>query len=296
MKIKNPGIKAAVIGGSGAYRQSRGNWGREGEVVEIATPFGFAAPLHLFSPPDTAPFIFLSRHGETGYQISAPFVNYRANIWALKEMGIERIISWSGPGAISPKFKPGEYVIPHDLIDFTKNRSSTFYSKGGLGFIRQNQPFCPQGRQALLDTLNDAGLTAHPQGVYLCTEGPRLETGAEISYFSQTGADMVGMTLIPEAFLARELEMCYSALCYITNYAEGIKDLPYRGGELFEGTLPCSEADRVKNSLWQIGNLLPQFVERLLQSERTCHCPEAMLRYKKRGDIGPDWHEWVSIP
>ncbi len=272
------------------------NWGKEEAVETLTTPFGQSAPLHKFTPPDAPPFIFLSRHGETGYDTTAPFVNYRANIWALKEKGIERIISWSGPGAIKPGFGPGDYVVPHDLIDFTKTRVSTFFTRKGLGFIRQSSPFCPQGRQAVQQVLRQRKINFHPEGVYLCTEGPRLETAAEIRFFAQIGADMVGMTLIPEVFLARELEICYSSICYITNYAEGIKDLPHRSGVLFEGTLPEAQAQKVTGSLEQIGKLLPRFLKALAMNNRSCSCKDAMLRYRKRGDIGEDWHNWIDSP
>jgi len=287
-------IKLAVIGGSGAYQLAKTNWGKRGKPEIVATPFGPSAPLHTFIPPDTPPFIFISRHGEKGYHTSAPFVNYRANIWALKEKGVERIVSWSGPGAINQGFQVGDYVIPHDLIDFTKARAGTFFRQKGLGFIRQNTPFCPQGRQALQQALEQAGVSFHPGGVYLCTEGPRLETPAEIKFFALIGADMVGMTLVPEVFLARELEMCYTSLCYITNYAEGIKELPYDSGVLFEGGLPAQDFQKLTSSVEQIGKLLPQILKTLALSERSCTCKDAMLRYRKRGDIGQDWHTWMD--
>ncbi len=287
-------IKLAAIGGSGAYQLAKSNWGKEGKPEIVQTPFGPSAPLHTFTPPDAPPFIFLSRHGEKGYHTSAPFVNYRANLWALKEKGVERIFSWSGPGAIKQDFQMGDYVIPHDLLDFTKTRTATFFTKRGLGFIRQSSPFCPHGRQALQQTLKQAGVAFHASGVYLCTEGPRLETPAEIKFFALIGADMVGMTLIPETFLARELEMCYTPLCYITNYAEGIKELPYSPGVLFEGGLPAGKTQKVTNSVEQIGSLLPQILKTLAAGERSCTCKDAMLRYRKRGDIGDDWHKWIA--
>ncbi|OGW18735.1 MAG: phosphorylase, partial [Nitrospinae bacterium RIFCSPLOWO2_12_FULL_47_7] len=225
----------AVIGGSGAYHLlAKSELGEEKECVTLDTPFGKSAPIHRFYSGSQS-FLFLSRHGEKDYSIAAPFVNYRANIYALKECGVERIISWSGPGIISSAFRPGDFVVPHDIIDETRKRESTFYKDKGLGFIRQNTPFCPQIHEALCETLHSADLAHRTDGVYICTEGPRLESSAEIRKFRIIGADLVGMTLAPETFLARELEMCYAALCYLTNYAEGVVEREFREGELFEG-------------------------------------------------------------
>ena len=287
-------VKVALIGGSGAYELARECWGREIGVEVLKTPFGDSAPLHLFVASAGVRFLFLSRHGEDGYRISAPFVNYRANVWALKMKGVEKIIAWSGPGAIRWDYEPGDFILPHDLIDFTKSRKNTFFEKRGLGFIRQQHPFCPQGRDELRSVLERAGLKFHPRGVYVCTEGPRLETAAEIRMFSTMGADMVGMTLVPEVFLARELEMCYTALCYVSNYAEGVKELAYDAGVLFEGTLPAGQSGRVRMALESISGVVPQLVDIFAATERRCSCAKAMLRYRKRADIGDDWRRWIE--
>lgn len=285
--------KLAIIGGSEAYRLNRDNFGEEIAAKVISTPFGRSAPLHLHRLTDDLTFGFLSRHGEDGYSLTPSFVNYRANIWALKELGVERIISWSGPGAISDQYHPGDLVLPSDIIDFTKRRPSTFFEGQGLGFIRQYPVFCPQLKLAIATALTDNNISFHRDGVYICTEGPRLETPAEIKCFRLIGADMVGMTLAPEVFLARELEMCYAPICYITNYAEGIKPLEYRSGVLFEGTLPEEKKSAVEKSLASLIKILPQALLHLHSKERNCPCPDAMLRYKKRGDIGPDWRAWL---
>ena len=169
-------IPLAVIGGSGAYRLlADQTLGPEIDYVILKTPFGDSAPLHRFAS-DAGEFLFLSRHGEKDYSLTAPFVNYRANIYALKECGVERIISWSGPGIINTAFKPGEFVVPHDLIDETRNRESTFFKDKGIGFIRQNEPFCPEIRPVLHDSVHHHGLQHHEAAVYACTEGPRLES------------------------------------------------------------------------------------------------------------------------
>ncbi|MFQ5715567.1 MAG: MTAP family purine nucleoside phosphorylase [Nitrospinales bacterium] len=286
----------AVIGGSGAYQLlTSGALGGETECRTLKTPFGTSAPIHRFSGGDFD-FLFLSRHGERDYAITAPYVNYRANIYALKEFGVERIIAWSGPGIVNPAFQPGEFVAPHDIIDETRRRESTFFKNRGHGFIRQSEPFCPQIRDALLQTLHDAGLSRQNQGVYVCTEGPRLESPAEIRKYRIIGADLVGMTLAPETFLARELEMCYAPLCYLTNFAEGVARRDFQTGKLFEGMQTPEEHSKVEQALNQFPRVIRGGMALLAALGRNCHCKEAMLRYKKKGMIGEDWHSWIGEP
>jgi 5'-methylthioadenosine phosphorylase len=288
--------RLAVIGGSGAYHLLTGNrLGEETECQTLDTPFGPSAPIHRFKAGDIG-FLFLSRHGETDYSVTAPFVNYRANIYSLKECGVERIISWSGPGIINPAFKPGDFVVPNDIIDETRNRESTFFKDSGVGFIRQNNPFCPEVREVLHDAVHHSGTPHHEQGVYVCTEGPRLESPAEIKKFRIIGADLVGMTLAPETFLARELEMCYAPVCYLTNYAEGVADREFKTGQLFEGMQTDQENSTVENSVLQFPAILAASLILLKDRVRTCHCKEALQRYRNKGMIGGDWRTWVSSP
>ncbi len=289
-------IPLAVIGGSGAYQLlADQTLGREVDCTILKTPFGDSAPLHRFSD-DNGEFLFLSRHGEKDYSLTAPFVNYRANIYALKERGVERIISWSGPGIINTAFKPGDFVVPHDLLDETRNRESTFFKNMGVGFIRQNEPFCPEIRRVLHDTVHHCGVPHHEAAVYACTEGPRLESPAEIRKLRIIGADLVGMTLIPETFLARELEMCYASLCYLTNYAEGVTPRKFQTGQLFEGMQTEAEAAQVDDSIKRFPDLLRDSFSALREMDRTCHCKDALRRYKDKGMIGEDWRTWVGAP
>jgi 5'-methylthioadenosine phosphorylase len=276
-------VPIAVLGGSGAYHLLTGQaLGREKGCEVVNTPYGPSAPIHHFSS-ERRDFLFLSRHGETDYSLTASFVNYRANIHALKQCGVERIISWSGPGIINTVFKPGDFVVPHDIIDETRNRETTFFKDTGIGFIRMNQPFCPQIASALHDTLHLSGLPHHEQAVYACTEGPRLETPAEIRKLRILGADLVGMTLAPEAFLAREMEMCYTPFCYLTNYAEGVKPREFKKGELFEGMQTEEERKQVTAAIQKFPQLINSVFENLQGVQRTCDCPEAMRRYKDKG-------------
>ncbi len=285
-------VALGVIGGSGAYDLLANEvLGEKVNSAVFETPFGESAPIHHFRAEDLD-YLFLSRHGEKDYSITAPFVNYRANIYALKECSVERIISWSGPGIINTSFKPGDYVLPHDIIDETRKRETTFFKNRGIGFIRQDQPFCPQIRQVIHDSMHTLGFPHHEQAVYVCTEGPRLETPAEIKKFRLNGGDLVGMTLVPELFLARELEMCYASICYLTNFAEGIVVRDFKKGELFEGMQTDLEKSQVEESVSRFPAILAATFMNLLKTERTCHCKDAMQRYKNKGMINDDWRTW----
>ncbi len=270
----------------------------------VRTPFGLSNPVHLCEK-DGFRFLFLSRHGEAGYEKTAPYVNYRANIFAAKSLGVERIIAWTGPGIIGPGLRPGDLALPGDLLDFTKGRPSTFYEGKGIGFLRQFPVFCETLRSALRAAWAGArggrrGTSGAPRlhdgGTYACTEGPRLETPAEVRFLASAGADMVGMTLCPEAFLARELEICYAPVAYLTNYAEGVRRMPYRRGALFEGMLsPAGEGpvERAKNAIPALAIAAARALE---GRTRDCPCAVSMERYRRRRSIGADFRGWVSPP
>jgi 5'-methylthioadenosine phosphorylase len=282
----------AMIGGSSAHKLLKEQAPSVNRLGPVPTPFGLSAPIYRVRMRE-AHFLFLPRHGETGYDIAAPWVNYRANIYALKEQGISRIVAWTGPGALNASLRPGEYVLPHDVIDHTQGRESSFFKGTGLGFIRQSPVFCPEMRGAVERAMTGLRLAYRDFGVYICTQGPRLETPAEIKLYRTWGADMVGMTIAPEAFLARELEMCYLPICYITNLAEGVRELPHRPGELFEGLLEKAESEAVEGAVsrfFDIGaalfNTTPE--------ERLCPCSLAMERYRATGRVEEDWHTWIG--
>ncbi len=286
-----------LLGGSGAYSLPEGALGRRLGTRRLRTPFGFANPLHLYDR-DGFRYFFLSRHGERGYERAAPYVNYRANIFAAKELGVERIIAWSGPGIASKGMRPGDLALPDDLLDFTRSRPSTFFEGRGIGFVRQSPVFCATVRKVLLEAWKSGGKAPRliDGGTYACTEGPRLETPAEVRFLVRAGADMVGMTLCPEAFLARELEICYAPVAYLTNYAEGIRTMPYRRGVLFEGMLDGAAEGRVEKAREAIVPLAVGAARALAGRKRDCPCAVSMERYRRSGVIGPDFRTWVSPP
>ncbi len=282
-----------VIGGSSAYLLEKEDFGRIIEVNRFDTPYGISNPVYKIEHPNGFIYYFLSRHGEKDYDTTAPFVNYRANVYAAKEIGVEIVVSWTGPGSLREDFKPGDFVVPTDVLDFTKSRKSTFFENGGLGFVRQSPLFCPNVRKVFISVLSSLELPFHTEGVYVCTEGPRLETKAEIKMFKNLGADLVGMTLVPEVFLARELELCYGTLCYVTNYAEGIKNYEFKGGVLFEGMLREEERKRVDLAVSQFPIIVLKVIEELQKSDRNCPCSRLMERYRRKGKIGNDWKDWL---
>lgn len=302
--------RVLLLGGSGAYALPNGTLGERLSSRRVRTPYGLSNPVHLCENAGFR-FLFLSRHGETGYEKTAPYVNYRANIYAAKSLGVTRIVAWTGPGAISRKYRPGDLVLPDDLLDVTRNRPSTFYEGKGIGFLRQFPVFCETLRSALLRAVKRSyagrgvllrarigryGGSLHFGGTYACTEGPRLETPAEIRFLARAGADLVGMTLCPEAFLARELEICYAPVAYVTNYAEGVRKMPYRRGALFEGMLPPGEAAAVEAAKNAIPWIAIAAARAIAGEERDCPCAVSMERYRKRGVIGPDFRAWVAGP
>ena len=281
----------AIIAGSQGFR-AIGNLGHKLSTLDpVETPFGFSPPVHVLET-DGKRVLIISRHGETGYTISAPFVNYRANIWALKELRVQRIIAWSGPGAIDPSIPVGDLLVPGDIIDSTHGRASTFFEGLGIGFIRQNPVFCPELSRSLQAEIESRQGHCRTGDVYVCTQGPRLETPAEIRKFASYGGTLVGMTLAPEAFLAKELEMCYCPVCYVTNYAEGVVERAYAPGKLFEGLLSEEEKTRVDAAAVAIFEVALSAVIGL-SDNRSCSCSLSMERYRRRGDIGEDWHTWI---
>lgn len=286
--------KSAIIAGSQGFRIVSKISSNADVIEPFETPFGLSPRIYKMQISGSEVYL-ISRHGETGYSVSAPFVNYRANIWALKEMGVEKIIAWSGPGAIDSGISIGDILVPGDIIDETKNREYTFYKGLGIGFIRQNPVFCPELSSSLKQILEEKFGHCRTNDVYVCTQGPRLETPAEIKKFALFGGTLVGMTLVPEAFLAKELEMCYCPICYVTNYAEGIVERKYQPGVLFEGLLSDEEKQRVDAAVDALPDIAIEALTGVDKQQAICNCQVSMERYRRRGDIGEDWHTWINL-
>ena len=203
-----------VIGGSGLYDFPALE---NVETFYPETPFGKpSAPIALgrLSGRKVA---FLARHG-IGHTLPPSEVNYRANIWALKMAGVDRIVSVSAVGSLREDFVPGEIVIPDQLFDFTKGRQRSFFSEGLVTHIQSADPFCSDLSTTLYQTVTAYGASAHLGGTLITIEGPRFSTKAESNVFRAWGMSLIGMTTSPEAFLAREAEICYSVMAHVTDY------------------------------------------------------------------------------
>jgi 5'-methylthioadenosine phosphorylase len=287
-----PKVQVAVIARVASHQpfMSRGLQSLGTEVYQ--TPYGPSRPVHFFVH-DGLTFAVVSRHGEAGYELSAPFLNPRANLYALKNLGVEKILAWVAPGSLRGEMAPGDLVVPHDVLDEGKGGPHTFYAGVGWGFIRHNPLFCPELRTAVLQGLAGGQFTVHDQAVYVATTGPRLETAAEVRKCVRLGGDLVGQTLAPEVFLARELELCYVGLTYVVNYAEGLEDRPYQPGVLFEGLATPEEVDKVRAVEAAFPELVVRLLPALAATPRGCPCPRLMERYRLRGDISDDWRTWV---
>jgi len=210
--------KVAVIGGTGF----KGLF-KDARQLRLGTPYGIAPPLSI-GRIDGKEVVFLPRHGPN-HSVPPHKINYRANVYTLYEMGVERIIAVNAVGAINRDFKPGDVVIPHDFIDFTKLRHTTFYDESPVTHVDVSQPYCPELRKLLIEAVRKLGLRLWDRAVLVCTEGPRFETPAEIEMLRRLGCDVVGMTGIPEAVLARELDMCYASFCFVSNMAASTQEL-----------------------------------------------------------------------
>jgi 5'-methylthioadenosine phosphorylase len=211
-------MTVVIFGGTAAYHLKLADHAQVGERRLISTPYGESAPfIHLTSTAGTSVW-FSSRHGEDGLQRSAAFVNHRANIWAARELGATVILSWNGVGAIAPGLQVGQVVIPDDVLDMTRARTATF---DNVPLPRSPFRFDAAWRTHLIQAAQAESPLVASHGTYVCTEGPRLETAAEIVLYGWGGAAVVGMTLVPEIFLAAALGIPYASLCIITNMATG---------------------------------------------------------------------------
>lgn len=204
----------AVIGGSGLYEMS----GLKDTVeVNPDTPFGSSSAPIIVGTLENQRVAFLARHG-MGHFITPGEINYRANIYALKMLGVERIVSISACGSLREDYAPGEIVVPDGLFDFTKDRSRTFFGEGLVAHISVAEPFCKDLSRLVFEASEQAGATVHLGGAFITIEGPRFSTRTESNIYRGWGMSLVGMTTSPEAFLAREAEMCYAVMAHVTDY------------------------------------------------------------------------------
>jgi 5'-methylthioadenosine phosphorylase len=209
-----PQAKIAVIGGTGLYQIDGLT---DIQEVDVTTPFGKPSDSIVVGRLDDTGVAFLPRHGK-GHRILPGEVPSRANIYALKSLGVQHIIAVCSAGSFKEEIKPGDLLIPDQLIDRTQGRLGSFFGEGVVAHIAFADPFCPELRRILCNAAKEAGATVHPQGTMVVMEGPAFSTRAESRLHASWGADLIGMTALPEAKLAREAEICYAVIGCATDY------------------------------------------------------------------------------
>jgi len=253
-----PSVRIGLVGGSG-FEQLIG----QGETRRIDTPYG-PSPDITITKIDGVHVAFLPRHG-TRHEFPPHKVNYRANIWSLKQLGVERIVATNAVGAMRESYRPGNLVIPVDLVDFTRLRNQTFYESEPVVHVDVTDVYCPEIRKTLIEASRRSSRKTWNESVLACTDGPRYETPAEIMMMRNAGCDVIGMTSAPEAFLARELEICYGAVCVVTNMAAGL-----------QRSLTASEVMQLAEKvLPEVESLVKDTIAKIPVA-RTCRCGKAL--------------------
>jgi 5'-methylthioadenosine phosphorylase len=251
-----------IIGGSGLYSMPGLTDIRE---QALSTPFGDPSDSFILGNLEGRKVAFLARHGR-GHRLLPSELNFRANIYAMKQLGVERIVSVSAVGSLKEEHKPADFVVPDQFIDRTFLRTSTFFGNGVVGHVAFGDPVCATVAKAAVDACAAAGVVGKPGGTYICMEGPQFSTKAESNLYRSWGADVVGMTNLQEAKLAREAEICYATVAMVTDY-------------------DCWHPDHDSVTVDQIIAVLHQNAENAakvvratvaaLPSERTCACASA---------------------
>ena len=206
--------RVGLIGGSGVYDLS-GIDGLSEERVE--TPFGKPSDAYITGALGGLPVAFLARHGR-GHRLSPSQINYRANICGFKMLGCDAVLSASAVGSLKEEYAPRDVVVPDQFVDRTRHREDTFFDDGVVAHVAFADPVCPAAAEALVAAARASGLTVHAGGAYVCMEGPQFSTRAESNLYRSWGVDVIGMTNLTEAKLAREAEMCYATLGFVTDY------------------------------------------------------------------------------
>jgi len=261
VKLTEKDIELGIIGGTGVY---------DPEVIEdtkevkVHTPFGAPSDLLLIGYYKGRKLAFIPRHGRQ-HCIPPHMINFRANIWAMKELGVRRLISASAVGSLKEEYKPANFVIVDQFIDRTKDRKDTFYEGGQICHISAADPFCPELRKIFAESARSLKLRFHDKGTYVCIQGPRFSTRAESELFRSWNAEIIGMTLYPECILAREAEICYVTVAMVTDY-DVWAEKPVSAEEVIQ-----TMRRNIKNFRKLIINTIPK-----IPKKRGCKCGEAL--------------------
>lgn len=250
--------RLAVIGGTGVYDPKMLANTQE-ELVE--TPYGTTKVVRGDFQGESV--LFMPRHG-AGHTVPPHLINYRANIWALKKLGVERVLATTAVGSLNKEFGPGHFVLPDQFLDFTSGRAHTFFEGGAMGVVHTDftEPYCGHLRGILEQEAKKLGLALHNGGTYVCANGPRFESPAEIKAYARLGGDLVGMTSIPECTLAKEAGLCYVTISMVTNFAAGMSQNPLTHEEVLE--VMAENSQKVKDLIAAALAAIP--------NDRPCRC------------------------
>src|SRR5580693_1899798 len=262
-KRANTQAEIGIIGGSGLYSMNGLTKTRE---VQVKTPFGEPSDAIVLGMLEGKRVAFLARHGR-GHRILPSEINFRANVYAMKLLGVERIVSVSAVGSLMEDLQPGEFLVPDQFVDRTKNRVSTFFGDGLVAHVGFDKPTCGQVSGALSDASVHCGVKVHRRGTYVCIEGPQFSTLAEAHVHRQLRFEVVGMTNVTEAKLAREAEICYAAIAMITDYDCWHPDHESVTGAQIMETL-SRNAENAQRVLREAVRTMP--------AERSCKCGAAL--------------------
>ena len=254
-------VEIGIFGGTGIYDSGILESTKE---VTIDTPFGKPSDSITVGIFKGRKIAFLPRHGKK-HAIPPHMINYKANIWAFKELGITRIIAPSAVGSLKEEIEPGHFALPAQFLDFTKSRNGSFSENGRVIHISVADPFCPELHSSILKVTKEQNINIHKNCTYVCIEGPRFSTKAESKFYRTTGADIIGMTLVPECQLAREAQMCYASISTVTDY-DVWAEKPVTAKEVLE-TL-SKNVERTKRVLTELISQIPK--------TRNCSCAKAL--------------------
>ena len=253
-----------VFGGSGFY-----SFLDDAVEVTLETPYGPPAAPVTIGDVGGRRVAFLPRHGRR-HELPPHRINYRANLWAMREVGVTRIIGPCAAGSLQPEVAPGDFVVPDQLVDRTWGRADTFYEGPVVHHVAYADPYCAELSAVAVETARAAGITVHPSGTVIVIQGPRFSTRAESRWYRSQGFEVINMTQYPEAYLARELGLCYAAIALITDYDTGVEGEagvePVTQAEVFE--FFKSNLDRVRALLFDVVAAVPE--------KRSCRCGEAV--------------------
>jgi 5'-methylthioadenosine phosphorylase len=253
-----------VFGGSGFYA-----FLDDVTRVPIHTPYGPPSAPAAVGTVEGTSVAFLPRHGDH-HELPPHRVNYRANVWAMRELGVTRIIGPCAAGSLQPHVRPGDFVLCDQLVDRTSGRDDTFFDGGVVGHVSFADPYCDELRSVLAQAAADVGVEAHASGTVLVVQGPRFSTRAESAWYRSAGWEVINMTQYPEAFLARELGICYAGVALVTDYDTGLEGIPGVEPVTMEAVF-----DMLARNVERTKSLLVSAIPRIPEA-RSCACGSAL--------------------